>query len=81
MAVCWYRPNRRRIATIAAVVGTILVGVNQGAALAEGRLSPLVWVRVGVDYLIPCCVSTMGVLAGSRRMGSDHPAADDSSPR
>lgn len=66
-AVCRYRPNRRRIGAIAAVVGTVLVGVNQGSVLIDGRPGPLVWVRVGLDYLIPACVSTMGVLAGSRR--------------
>lgn len=65
--MCRYRANRRRIAAIVAVVGTVLVGVNQGSVLAAGRLGPLLWVRVGLDYMIPACVSTMGVLAGSRR--------------
>lgn len=77
LAVCRYSPNRRRIAAIATVVGTVLVGVNQGSVLAAGRLGPLVWVRVGLDYLIPGCVSTMGVLAGSRRTGSNHAGAPD----
>jgi len=67
LAVCAHWPNRRRIALIAAVVGTILVGVNQGSNLAAGHLYPLLWVRVGLDYLIPSLVSTMGLLAGSRR--------------
>jgi archaellum component FlaF (FlaF/FlaG flagellin family) len=65
--VCRYGPNRRRITVIATVVGSVLVGINQGTVLAAGRLSPLVWVRIGLDYLIPACVSTMGVLAGTRR--------------
>jgi hypothetical protein len=75
--VCRYGPNRRRIAAIAAVVGTVLVGVNQGSVLVAGRLSPLVWVRVGLDYVIPGCVSTMGVLAGSRRNSSNHAGGPD----
>jgi len=66
-AVCLYRPNRRRVALIAAGVGTLLVGINQGSVLAIGHLGWLTWVRVALDYLIPACVSTMGVLAGSRR--------------
>jgi hypothetical protein len=36
---------------IATVVGTVLVGVNQGSVLGAGRLSPLVWVRIDLDYL------------------------------
>jgi hypothetical protein len=65
--VCLYRPNRRRVALIAAVVGTLLVGVNQGSVLVGGDLGWVVWVRVVLDYLIPACVSALGVLAGSRR--------------
>jgi hypothetical protein len=65
--VCRYRPNRRRIATIALTVGTVLVGINQGGTFVSGRLDWVVWIRVVLDYLIPACVSTMGVLAGSRR--------------
>jgi len=67
LAVCLHRPNLRRVALIAAVVGTVLVGINQGSVLADGHLGWVVWVRIILDYLIPACVSTMGVLAGSRR--------------
>ena len=67
--VCLHRPNRRRVALIALVVGSLLVGINQGGTLASGHLGWIVWVRVALDYLIPACVSTMGVLAGSRRAG------------
>lgn len=65
--VCLHRPNRRRVAVIAALVGTVLVGINQGSVLANGRLDWAVGVRIVLDYLIPACVSTMGVLAGSRQ--------------
>ena len=67
LAVCLHRPNGRRIALIAAVVGTLLVGTNQGGVLASGHVSWVVWARVALDYVIPACVSTMGVLAGTRR--------------
>ncbi|MHB1488559.1 MAG: nitrate/nitrite transporter NrtS [Acidimicrobiales bacterium] len=67
LAVCLHRLNRRRVGLIAAVVGTLLVGINQGAVLASGHMTWMVWVRVLLDYLIPASVSTMGVLAGSRR--------------
>jgi hypothetical protein len=64
--VCLYRPNRRRVGVIATVVGSLLVGINQGAVLASGHFSWLIWVRIALDYVVPTCVSTMGVLAGSR---------------
>jgi hypothetical protein len=59
------------------VVGTALVGINQGGVLASGHLGWVVWVRMVLDYLIPACVSTMGVLAGSRRAAPE--ARQDSS--
>ncbi|MDA8073516.1 MAG: nitrate/nitrite transporter NrtS [Actinomycetota bacterium] len=52
---------------IAAVVGSLLVVINQGGVLVSGHTSWVVWVRVALDYVIPTCVSTMGVLAGTRR--------------
>ena len=77
LSVCRYPPNRRRVAAIALVVGSLLVAINQGATLASGDLGWVVWVRVALDYLIPACVSTMGVLAGSRRKG---PASERGAP-
>lgn len=67
VAVCVHRPNRRRIAVIALVVGTLLVGITQGSALAAGHVGWVIWVRVGLDYLIPTCVSSLGLLSGCRR--------------
>ena len=68
LAVCLHRPNRRRIALIAAVVGTLLAGINQGGVLVSGHANWVVGARVALDYVIPTCVSTMGVLAGTRRV-------------
>jgi len=65
--VCLYRPNSKRIATIGFVVGSLLVGINQGGALASGHMGAIMLVRILLDYCTPTCVSTMGVLAGSRR--------------
>ena len=72
LAVCLHRPNRRRIGLIAAVVGSLLVGINQGGVLVSGHASWVVWVRVALDYVIPTCVSTMGVLAGYRNRMTDN---------
>lgn len=67
LAVCLHRPNRRRVGLVAAVVGTLLVAANQGSVLASGRLGWPTWASVLLDYLVPAYVSTLGVLAGSRR--------------
>ncbi len=67
VAVCLYQPNRLRVGLITAGVGSLLVGINQGAVLASGHIGWVVWVRVALDYLIPAGVSTMGLLAGSHR--------------
>ncbi|MDA8358275.1 MAG: nitrate/nitrite transporter NrtS [Actinomycetota bacterium] len=67
LAVCLHRPNRRRVGAIAVVIGTLLVVINQGGVLVSGHTSWVVWVRVALDYVVPTCVSTMGVLAGTRR--------------
>ena len=67
VAVCLHRPNRRRVGMIAIGIGTVLVGINQGSVLASGHLNWVVGLRIVLDYLIPAFVSTMGVLAGSRR--------------
>ncbi len=67
LSVLIYRPNRRRVGLIAGVVGTLLVGINQGSVLVSDHLSWLVWARVVSDYLIPTIVSSLGLLAGSHR--------------
>lgn len=41
---------------LALVVGTILNLINQGGRLAEGM--SLSWFHVGLNYLVPYCVSS-----------------------
>ncbi len=76
VVVCVHRPNRRRIALIALVVGTLLVRINQGLVLAAGHVGWAIWVRVGLDYVIPACVATLGLLSGSRRRRSGREGTD-----
>jgi len=67
-----YRPHLRRTVGIALVVGTILFAINQLDLVVRGRASLGVWVKGGITYLVPFCVSNLGVLVASRR----RPAAD-----
>ena len=56
----------RTCSRVALVVGTILSVVNQGAVIASGDANRMTWVRVGVNYLIPFLVSSVGYIAPFR---------------
>jgi len=57
----------RRSLLTAVVVGTVLVGINQGAELAGGDLpAALAW-KVPLTYAVPFCVATWGGLINSRQ--------------
>lgn len=51
---------------VALVVGTILTLVNQGSVIVGGDATAVTWVRVGVNYLVPFIVSSIGYLAPFR---------------
>ena len=60
------RPMLRRSALTGLVVGTILVTINQGAALLTGDLrASLIW-QIPLTYVVPFCVATWGALSNSR---------------
>ena len=56
----------RTCVRVALVVGTVLTLVNQGSVIAGGDVSLATWVRVGVNYLVPFIVSSIGYLAPFR---------------
>ena len=62
-----YLPHLRRTISIALVVGTILFCINQLDVVVRGKATTVVWIKSAVTYLVPFCVSNMGVLVGSRR--------------
>jgi hypothetical protein len=71
---CWrhaltYRPVCGRAVTVALVVGTILVIINQGDVLLSGHLTTLVIGKIGLTYLVPFSVSTYSALAANRLQG------------
>jgi hypothetical protein len=68
----------RRSALVAAIVGTALVALNQGDALAAGTFPwAASWYKVPLTYLVPFCVATYGALANGYRP----PDAGTTSPR
>jgi len=65
-----FRPLVRRSAGIALLVGTLLIAINQGMALASGDLSwALAW-KVPLIYASPYSVSTAGALLNGRRQAA-----------
>lgn len=63
----FYRPHLSRTVLTALIVGTVLFAINQLDVVLEGDATPLVWVKVGVTYLVPFCVSNIGLLVGCHR--------------
>ena len=53
-----------RAVTVALVVGTALTLINQGDRLIAG-MAPS-WIKMGLTYLIPYCVSTHGAVTAMR---------------
>lgn len=67
MRVAFYRPHLRKTITIALVVGTVLFSINQLDVVLRGDATVTVWIKSAVTYLVPFCVSTAGILVGTRR--------------
>ena len=61
-----YVPMLRRSLLTALVVGTILVAINQGNVLADGRFPNALWWKIPLTYTVPFCVATWGALINSR---------------
>ncbi len=64
---------------VAAVVGTLLTGVNQGGILLGGSANWVTWVRVGVNFVTPFVVASIGYLRGLRTspaVAEDDPPGD-----
>lgn len=51
---------------IALVVGLLLSTINQGDVIASGSATAVTWLKVGMNFVIPFCVSSYGFLNGCR---------------
>jgi hypothetical protein len=61
-----HRPMLRRSLRVALVVGTLLLGINQGDVLLSTPWPhALVW-KVPLTYLVPFVVATWGALVNNR---------------
>lgn len=66
-AVCLYPPNLVSTLVVAAVVGTVLFGINQLDVVLSDGFSPRVWLKAGLTLVVPFCVSNYGLIVGTRR--------------
>ncbi len=57
---------------MALAAGTVLFFINQFDVVASGRATPLVWLKVGLTYLVPFCVSNYGIVVASNRHNGVH---------
>ena len=65
-----YPPLVKRSLGIAALVGTVLLAINQGDVLLSSRWpAALAW-KVPLTYLVPYLVATWGALLNSRATDS-----------
>jgi hypothetical protein len=67
LGVCLHRPHLRSTARIAVVIGTILFAINQLDVILAGKATLAVWLKAGLTYLVPFCVSNWGILVATRR--------------
>ena len=59
--------NLKRSVTIALVIGTLFVAMNQLELILSGHATFIVWLKVGLTYLTPLCVSNLGILSATYR--------------
>jgi hypothetical protein len=65
--MCCARATPRRTLRIAAVVGLVLTGINEGDSLVHGHVSGATGIKMALILVVPFAVSNLGVLAGTRR--------------
>ncbi|HEV3278685.1 MAG TPA: nitrate/nitrite transporter NrtS [Terriglobia bacterium] len=62
-----YRPYLKKTVQIALIVGAVLFAINHLDEVVQGRATRTVWIKGAVTFLVPFCVSNLGVLVASRR--------------
>lgn len=69
--ICGRPGNLRTTLRIALAVGVVLTLINQLDVFVHGKETALTWVKVGLNFIVPFCVSNLGLLAGSSMRRDD----------
>jgi hypothetical protein len=65
--VILHGPHIRRSLLVALIVGSVLFAINHLDEVLRGRAAREVWVKGALTYLVPFCVSNVGLLIGTHR--------------
>ena len=76
MIMNWIRialsgPVRWRAIKVAALVGPILIGVNQGDVILQGGLNGICLLKMGLTFMVPYCVSTFSSVEALKDCSTD----------
>ena len=69
------RKALRRTTRIALVVGMLVTLINQASVISEGGATASTWVRVGLNFLLPFCVSSVTYVSTVRAAATRFPEA------
>jgi hypothetical protein len=68
LAVVRYRPHLLRTIRVALLVGTIIFAINQlDVVVLRHKATLATYLKCGLTYLVPFCVSNYGILVATRR--------------
>ena len=67
LAVVRYRPHLLKTIRVALIVGTIIFLINQLDVVLGHKATLVTYLKCGVTYLVPFCVSNYGILIATRR--------------
>jgi hypothetical protein len=63
--------NVKRTVSIALVIGTLFVAMNQLEVILSGQATLIVWLKAGLTYVTPLCVSNLGILSATYRRAGE----------
>ena len=59
----------RRTVPVALVIGLVLTAINQGDVILAGDAGRGTLIKLCLNFVVPFCVSNLGLLAGKRAEG------------
>jgi len=65
------KPVRLRAIKVAALVGPVLIGINQGDIILQGGLNVICVLKMGLTFMVPYCVSTFSSVEALKDCSTD----------
>lgn len=70
LAIALQRSVTTRALKVALLVGCILALINHGDRLLSGEVTPTEWLKIGLTFLVPYCVSTFASVQAIRHLAA-----------